>query len=70
VVSTKSAPEHITLNLSFWHPVRSASDIVHSDASGVRNIDALYFKLRWNRYGFHKKLAATHCVKIVFLHLV
>jgi hypothetical protein len=32
--------------LVFLHPMGSAGHVVHSSASGARNIDALIFKLR------------------------
>jgi hypothetical protein len=35
--------------LVFLHPVRSMGPIVHSGASEVRNIDALFLMLRWVR---------------------
>jgi hypothetical protein len=31
--------------LEFLHPVGSAGHVVHSSASGARNVDALIFKL-------------------------
>jgi hypothetical protein len=43
---------------------------VHSSLSGLRNGDALFFMLGWDRYGFDKKLVGTHYAKIVFLHPV
>jgi hypothetical protein len=43
---------------------------VHSGAFGARNVDALFFMLRWDRYGFDKKRAGTRYSKLVFLHLV
>jgi hypothetical protein len=52
------------------HPVGSVGQIVHCGASGARNVDALFFLLRWYRYGFHKKRAGTRYSKVVFLHPV
>jgi hypothetical protein len=43
---------------------------VHSGASGLRNIDTLFFIYRWARCGFHKMRAGTRCTKLVFLHPV
>jgi hypothetical protein len=43
---------------------------VHSDASGARNIDALFFMLGWDPYRLHKKRADTRYAELVFLHLV
>jgi hypothetical protein len=40
--------------LVFSYPVGSAGHIVHCCVFGVRNVDALFFLLRWDRYGFHK----------------
>jgi hypothetical protein len=52
------------------HPVEYSGHIVHSGASVVWNIDALYFMLRWNRYGFHKRCTGTRNAKLVFLQPV
>jgi hypothetical protein len=43
---------------------------VHSGASGVRNVDALFFMLGWDRYVFNKKRTRTHYAELVFLLLV
>jgi hypothetical protein len=31
---------------------------------------ALFYMLRWDRYGFDKKHVRTHYAELVFLHLV
>jgi hypothetical protein len=41
-----------------------------SSASGTQNVDALFFMLGWERYGFHKKRARKRYTKLVFLHAV
>jgi hypothetical protein len=42
--------------------------IVHSGASRPRNIDALFFMLGWDWYGFDKKHAGTCYAAPAFLH--
>jgi hypothetical protein len=54
----------------FSHLVGSAGHVVHSSASGVRNIDALFFILGWARCSLHKMRARTRYAKLVFLNLV
>jgi hypothetical protein len=40
---------------------------VHAVASRTQNVDALFFTLRWDRYGFRKKRDGTRYAKLVFL---
>jgi hypothetical protein len=54
--------------LVFLHPVGSAGHIVHSGASGARNIDALFFMLGWDWYILHKKRNRTRYAELVFLY--
>jgi hypothetical protein len=49
----------------FLHPVVSTGHIVHSSASGARDIDALFFMLRWDWCSFYKKHAGTSYVEFV-----
>jgi hypothetical protein len=42
--------------------------IVHSDASGVQNIDPLFFLLGWAQCGLKKKHAGRSYIKLVFSH--
>jgi hypothetical protein len=56
--------------LVFLHPFGYEGQVVHSGASGARNVDGLFFMLGWDRYGYDKKRASTYYVEIVFLHLV
>jgi hypothetical protein len=44
--------------------------IVHYGVSGARNINALFFMLGRDRYGFHRKRIGTRYSKLVLLHPV
>jgi hypothetical protein len=40
--------------LLFLHLAGSTGHVVDSGASVVQNVNALFFMLSWDRYGFHK----------------
>jgi hypothetical protein len=48
------------VELAFLYPVGYFGHVVHSGAYGARSIDALFFMLLWDQYGFHKKHVRTH----------
>jgi hypothetical protein len=56
--------------LVFLHPMGSVGHVVHSRASGPRNVDTLFFVLGWNLYGIDKKRTGTHYTELMFLHPV
>jgi hypothetical protein len=48
--------------------VGSAGHVVHSGSSGARNVDALFFMLGWDQYGYEKKSPRISYAELVFLH--
>jgi hypothetical protein len=56
------------VNTLFLHLVGFACHVVHSGASGARNIDTLFFMLEWDQYGFNKKCIGTCYAELLFLH--
>jgi hypothetical protein len=54
----------------YLHLVGTTGHVVHFDASGVQNIEALFFMLGWAWCGFHKKRVGTRYVELLFPHAV
>jgi hypothetical protein len=52
--------------LVFYHPLGSAGHVVHSVASGARNIDVLFFIIGRAWCGFYKKHTGTRYSELVF----
>jgi hypothetical protein len=69
-VSIKKLDRTHYAQLLFLHPMGSVGNVVHSVSTGVRNVDALFFMLGWDWYGFHKMYIGTCYVELVFLHPV
>jgi hypothetical protein len=56
--------------LVFLHLIGSVCHVVHIGASKARNIDALFFMLGWDWYGFNKNSRGTCYAELLFLHPV
>jgi hypothetical protein len=46
--------------------VGSAGHIVHSGASGARNVDTLFFMHGWDQYGFDEKCIGARYAELLF----
>jgi hypothetical protein len=67
---TKIASGHLKPTHVFLDPVGSAGHIVHSDASEAQNVEALFFMLGRDQYGFDQIFIGTRYAELLFLHLV
>jgi hypothetical protein len=52
--------------LVFLHPVGFAGQVVHCGGFGARIIDALFFLLLWDWYGFHKNALGHRTSNLCF----
>jgi hypothetical protein len=66
----KKCVEARYVELVFLHLVASVGHVVHCHVFVLRNIDVLFFILRWDQYGFDKKCVGRHYAKLLFLHTV
>jgi hypothetical protein len=56
--------------ICFLHPVGSVGHVVHFGACRARNVNTLFFMLRWDWCGFNKKCVITSKDELVVLHPV
>jgi hypothetical protein len=56
--------------LVFLHLVRSVGHVLHFGLSVARNVNTLFFVLRWALCSFHKNRGGTCFTEIMFLHPV
>jgi hypothetical protein len=56
--------------LVFLHLMGSAGHIVHTSASGMQNVDALFSILGWAKCSFHINMAGLITTKLCVLHQV
>jgi hypothetical protein len=66
----KKRAQTLYAKLVFLQPVGSVSHVLYVGTSRARNVYALFFVLRWDRYELHRKHAGTRYTKLVFLHPV
>jgi hypothetical protein len=54
--------------LVFLHPAGSEGHVMHSIESRVQNVDALFFTVEWDWYGYDEKRTGTCYAELVCLH--